>query len=456
MKKIFFVILLLMFSSFAFSEQKNKVTKHDEKILTQESNEKMAEFYDSDYKYITDAKKQFFSGESVNELVKYQKELDKVMSDKRDASLTVLNSVDVNQITSAKDKVDELDKKADDLREKIANLTDKIKSDVDLTNVYNYLKEIFSKNVNYIQKVAKVLLKLFAIFEILNILINKPTEIPIAPFMKLITKGAILYYLIERWNTICLTLLEDVKRFVNYTVSLGDNTSRIFEFNPTKVFEYFTDPAFVTFSHMGWKDLLNIKIFVFVPLLLILCYLAALICLEFFMAVVEFYFIAFVSVLLLPFLILQQTQNIGGRVIGVIVYQLVKMFITFYFIRIGVQIVKPLGSIDVMKLSTFSVGISILFSYLVSVYFVKVFVGKSGIFSNMLVGGGSALSGRDATGLLRGAIATAVGAVAVAYRMNKLGADSSGRGGLIQSGLKRLGGAAKNGLDRAKKTINKS
>lgn len=412
---------------------------------------------DNNYQYIKDIKKDIYGnvdGRSVGELQTERKKLEDMKSIaemqwiESSANGRVQESIDSQKkIADYTGQINRLQKVIDEKSSGLVKATE-------IANIVKFLTTVFTQNEKYIKLVAFLLLRLLGVLELLSIIIDKPTDIPIAPITKLIKKVAIVYFFIENWFFFNKAMVVQIKQWSAFIASKGTGYYPQ-NINVEEIFSYFAEPFFFSISLLGIKDLLLSPVnFVFLLLYIVGFVIIAFICLEYIMALLDFYFVMLISILVLPFNILQQTANIGIRIIGIMIYQFLKLFIFYYFIQLGYNMVESLGGINFMDLSSSTMtNLNILCGYILSLFIVKVFLTKASTFANMLVGGGSALSGRDATGILVGAVAGAISSITFLYKSGKMIAGASSgnlasaaasAGEMAKNGARRIAGAAKN------------
>lgn len=377
---------------------------------------------------------------TLPEIQKYKKEYLKIIDpnemkklgdkiEKLDQELKDLNNAKKVKIkygyNPSKEKKAEIRKRKKELEEEIPKLQDalkeyssKIKEQLTFMNLYKFFQTIFIKAAPYFQNIAVTFLKIFATLEILNILINKPTELPIQPGFKILIRSAIIYFLIKNWSLIFFThFLQDIKKLAYYVVSFGNHAdfTHGLEVHTDALISYYWQPLTATIKDVCGLTLITGAL-TFPGVAVLGVILVVFLTIEYFMALLEFVFMINISVMLLPMIVWQHTQNIGMRIVGVIVYQFFKMFMFFFFIMMGFKMIPNIG--DNSFYTLFDNGVdrfTNLCMYIVFIFVIYIFIKKCSAFANMLVGGGSALSGSDAKApVFRAAAGAMVGLAAVA------------------------------------------
>lgn len=317
-----------------------------------------------------------------------------------------------------------------------------ISEKVAFSNFYNFFTNLFKYTFKYIKDVARFLLKIFGVLELLNLLINRPSDLPIQSIGKLLFKGIMLWVLLGMWEGLfCNNFLMDVKRMAYYVINKGaDIPERAIGFDINGVFDYYGAPLKATLLSLSSLNPFNLG---YTIVALIGLAITALITLEYLMALIEFYFMMATSMFLIPFCMWQHTQSLGTRVVGVIAYQFFKMFTIYFFLILGFNLLPEVGNVSFkalygdLELS----GISAILNYTVSLFIIKTLLTKCSAFANMLVGGGSALSSHDAMGAISRVTAAGITAAYVGVKGFKLGAKAHNK--KDDDGAKRLKDAAK-------------
>lgn len=347
------------------------------------------------------------------------------------------------------------------IEEQLSNRSKVLAKDLNFMNIYNFFTQFFKDMFKYIGDVCKYLLRIFFMLELINLLMNKPSEIPINNIAKLILKTSILYFLISNWEEFfAKEFLKQIERIAHYITYYGDKISGNSQLiTPDKIWSYYSSPIISSFKFsilsLGMTDLLY-NIVLLVGLLII-----AFITIEYFMGVMEFYFMLAMSTFLLPFCIWQHTASIGTRIVGIIAYQFFKMLTMVMFLKVGFALIPDLTGVDLVELApgfferwvknTFfnenigkeQTAIAIILAYVFMLYIIKVLISKANSFANILVGGGSSLSSSDVTNPIGRTVAVGLGAALVAIR-TIAAAKTGGVSAVAGGGLGKLANATKN------------
>lgn len=353
---------------------------------------------------------------SISELQVKKKEIEKNISsigiaiDGLENHSPVYSQEIKKRVKELKEELEQLKNELKPIETQLDRKSSDLSKELNIINIYNFFTHFFKDMYKYIGKICKYLLKLFFLLELINILINKPSEIPINSIAKLIFKTAIIYFLIHSWQDFFSEkFLEEIEKIAHYITFYGDKmSSRSFTVTPDKVWGYYSSPIFSSFQADIVSNLIN-NILLVIGLVVV-----AFITIEYFMGIIEFYFMLAMGTFLLPFCIWQHTANIGGRIVGIIAYQFFKMLTMLMFIKVGFALIPDLTGVDLVSLTPgfleravknfFGANISmeqtelgVISAYVLLLYVIKVLISKASGFANILVGGGSSLSASDAT-----------------------------------------------------------
>lgn len=376
--------------------------------------------------------------EKLDKLIELQKEKKDLQQGIYAAKLTHEEELLKNQ----ENKMNKVENEIKNIQISLNKTKEKLRK-INIDNLYTYFNLFLQEIGKYIIPIALMLIKLFGILELLNLAINRPTEFPIAPISKIFFKGCILYFLVTFSLEFQHIFINDIKKMGIYIGSLGQNNP-IVEFSPNNIYLYYGKPFLNTFIGLsGWNPL-NFGLVILSIAGIVISFLIAL---EYLMAILEFYLMFAFSIFLLPLNMWQHTQSIGIRIVGIYAFQFFKLLSMFIFLGMGFSCIPNLGEVSFGQLYGFGSkleGMAIMITLIGFCYIILILLRKSTSFASMLVGGGSSMSGQDAIAPMLRASAAALGTAFLAFRINALGADKNGNGGLIQNGIGKLARATKN------------
>lgn len=425
--KIFFLSMFFLFSLFSYANTTSTSTSSVVKNESIDKNSRVNEIKNKAFDGI--------SGVATKADIARKEELESRISDLR-------NQVNDNAGGEGSKELDTLVNEKMQIDKKINAVKIVIEKALKIENVYSMFWDFFAYSISYFKFAAQELFKIFLILEILGILIKKPNEIPISSFSKLMVQAGIVYFFIYNWLDVRREVLKIAQKIGYYVAHFGNTSFEgTFYYLPLqKVLDYYSEPLFANFNSFHWWQSLNPLALAYLAFSCVGLFTVFLICIEYIMALLEYYFVMSVAVLVLPFVIFSETKNIGGRILGFVVYQFFKVLIFFYFLHLGYNLVPNLGENSFLALYSDdkAAGLYPFCVYLILLAIIKMLLQKSSSFANMLIGGGSALGGRDATGILGAAVAGTVGGMAVTYKSLK----ALGAGKVISSAANEIKGMA--------------
>lgn len=199
---------------------------------------------------------------------------------------------------------------------------------MDLNILLNIFEVAFKKATLNLTPIAIGLLTTFVAFQLVFTLWKKPTSMPFADIFDILVKYWIFYSFIVNYTELA-TKVKDT--FIFFGMK-GAGASGKVQFNPNYLFVKGYDILDLIYEKFSATSPVATLGYAFLWLLGLI--IVAFLALNVFVLLLEFMALAYLSVILVPFLIFEKTEFIGAKVFQVLVSQSVQLMVIVFLIEL--------------------------------------------------------------------------------------------------------------------------